>query len=610
MTRFALAFALCALVMAQPQVSITAPDPGVKPQPRTPTRYTEYNAALLNAMLYAWDTDRDHVIVPAWIETSRFDFVADGGGDDPRPALRAAIEQKFAFTAQWVSRPTEVWVLRNVKRDDQPQTAGADAEGAAGGNPFSPGELNGTYTIGNLTHLLQFFLKAMVVDETSPGDARYRITARWTVGDSGGLARALLENGLELTSETRDIKFLAINGGLQPEAAPASSYPCQPASSMASAIEALPDAGDLSRSWEARMAQRRKLMEESGGVFAGMAAGDAIRDKPYLAADWDWALAQYRKLPDSLAGAFLEARLIGGLQPARARTLLQAALKREPDYPWAHLGLAELARNAREAEPELRQFLKACPSSLAAAALFEKAQDIGLLREAAAALRGAIGARQDDAALEAESHVWHIHRKTGEPGPLAGQLFAIRALDRGADRVWLAVLTDGYRLAGDEKSAADLVEQVLARNPTSQLAFEIARARWAAQHPVSDSGYAAELARAVEEWAFQWPQLPQVVFERWNALSAMPGTPGDELEGAAAFYLQVAKLYPDLNQPVPAPLAVARVLGARKLRAADLKAWTEQGLAEAREEERFPLEAEDPQVRRVAQQWLAGLKSR
>jgi len=610
MTRLALALTLFAVAtVAQPRISITAPDPDVKAQPRTATCYTEYNAALLNAVLYAWETDREHAIVPSWIETARFDFVADGGGTDPRPALRAAIELKFFFSAEWQSRPTEVWVLRKARRDADSQTASADS-GAPAGNPFSPGVLDGTYAIENLRHLLQFILNGMVADETESGDARYRITAHWTPGDSGGLARAMGENGFELTRETREIRFLVINGGQPPEAAAASSYPCQPDSSLAAAIAALPDVGDLSRSWEARMAPRRKLLDVSAGVFAGMAAADAIRDKPYLAADWDWALAQFRKLPDSLAAAFLEARLIGGLAPAKARALLDAALQRAPDYPWAHLEMAELARNPREADPELRQFLKACPSSLAAGAIFEKAQDPELLRAAAAALRAAIGARQDDDALVAESHVWHIHRKLGEPGPQAGQLAAIRALDRGADRVWLGVLNEGYRIAGDEASGPSLAEQIATAHPASQLAFEILHARWETGHPASGAGYASELARAVDEWAFEWPQLPQIVFERWRALAALPEAPADQLESAAAFFLQVSGLYPDLRQPVPAPLSVAQVLGARKLRTADLKAWTEQGIAQAREQERFPLEAEDSQLRRAAQQRLASLKAR
>jgi hypothetical protein len=67
--------------------------------------------------------------------------------------------------------------------------------------------------------------------------------------------------------------------------------------------------------------------------------------------------------------------------------------------------------------------------------------------------------------------------------------------------------------------------------------------------------------------------------------------------------MQVSKLYPDLYQPVPAPLAVAVALGGHP-------AWISQGLAQAREEERYASGAEDPQVRRAAQQRLSALEAK
>jgi hypothetical protein len=157
------------------------------------------------------------------------------------------------------------------------------------------------YSSEFLVHMLQFNLRGLLVDETASGAARYKISARWTPQDDAGMIHALRENGFELAKETRDIKFLIVNGGVPPEtAAPSPQFSCEASPALVAAITALPPVSELSLSWDARMAPRHKLSQQFGGAIANMAVQDAILDKPYLAGDWDSALAEYRQMSDRL----------------------------------------------------------------------------------------------------------------------------------------------------------------------------------------------------------------------------------------------------------------------------------------------------------------------
>jgi hypothetical protein len=167
-----------------------------------------------------------------------------------------------------------------------------------------------------------------------------------------------------------------------------------------------------------------------------------------------------------LLGKFLEARLLGAEQAARAEPLLRQVLKSAPDFAWAHLALAQLLapdeKWSDEVETHVRAFRKLCPASLAAASLYEHVASHSYRYELRTELERLLEPRSDEKALALYPTLWRLRSKVWGLGRMGlvytirRDLDRLRALDRPSSPMWAKTLLDGDGLIEDQESIASL----------------------------------------------------------------------------------------------------------------------------------------------------------
>ncbi|MCW5977553.1 MAG: TIGR03435 family protein [Bryobacteraceae bacterium] len=441
-----LAVALVALASAQPSVSIALPGKDTLPATPRPGLFVRPNGRVIDAVSWAYKTEPLRIVAPEWFLEARYDFVVDAGDGAPEPALRQALEEKFAIVGGWETRPVDTWILERSPQGAALRLADGERRGLEGRS----GSIRGAAEPSVLARVLRMLLQREVLDETGIGGA-FQISISWRPGDEDSMIRAFREAGFDLRREYRDTKVLVVYSAWWPDAPKPPRYACEPNPAVKGAIEAL-SSYDVSLPFEQRFASRRELVEEyPEDIFAGMAAQEVVRGQPDLNAEREWALRHYERMQDRTAADFLHARLLGKVDPAGSRALLRKVIEREPDFAWAHLALAEAAGTASEAEGALRRFRERCPSSLADAPLYERVTDPELLRAASDAFQRSLAGPIDAASLAAFPHYWRIRRRAGTPNwPanwLALDLARIRAMARPSDPAWVAALEAGRELA-------------------------------------------------------------------------------------------------------------------------------------------------------------------
>ncbi len=592
------------LAFAQPEIGIR-PDSGKRAHMTSSADGLDAGSAtLLQAVAWAYDIDAALIDAPPWFGETRYDFVARGAGSQTREAFQQALVEYFRMAVVREQRYVPVWLLRWPKGGKdlvaaEPQTRSSGLVGSWGGR--SALLRCGACSIEQLVWYLQRTLKTRVIDETGLG-GYYTFAAEWDSGDENAMMRAFREDiGLSLTKEFRPAEVLVVISAERPAAPAQRRYTCEASEGLRNAVERLPPIDDLSRSWHARLAPRGDLIDHFGSEpLAWLPAQDAMRAHPHLAKDWDAALERYGKMSDPLLRQFLEARLFLELKPGHARTQLSDVVLRAPDFPWAHVALAELATmhpaRVAELESHLRSFRELCPESLAAAHLYEHVQDPSLVSELLLSLSRTVSGRIDDEAISAYSALWHLRNRAWKPplssaGALRRDLSQLRMLDRASSTAWRDALRKGYRIAGDDAALKALDERVLRAQPLSDAAFRITRARWFAGHGPRDAGYADHYLEATDDWMKQWPNLPQPLLDRWNAL-LLSKAPAAQLSAHATILIESWQHYPDQFLDDPIPLLVGRVLTEALL--------LTKSRAQAEEEERYRLGSESPQIREAA----------
>ncbi len=180
-----------------------------------------------------------------------------------------------------------------------------------------------------------------------------------------------------------------IASNLSPAPGSRPSYPCEPAPEIRRALNSLPNMADFRIPFEQRMKPLRALLEKyPRDIFVQRRYQDTFRQKFNIYQEFDRALAMYRSKPGDPVFGYLEARLTGGFDTAKAEAMLNEIIAKEPGFPWPHLAIAELtdrpgARDAGKAETHLRAFLAACPSSVDGYALLRTVEDSEMIRDGA-----------------------------------------------------------------------------------------------------------------------------------------------------------------------------------------------------------------------------------
>lgn len=127
---------------------------------------------------------------------------------DARALLRGLLEHSFSYTARWERRRMDVLVLRRLPgvESEAFQRSDNTVTGMAGRLGF---HLSGVPIQFIAESLGRLVFQRPVVDETRlPG--RYRIDVDWKLDDPASAIAALLEVGLEVVAERREVQVLIV----------------------------------------------------------------------------------------------------------------------------------------------------------------------------------------------------------------------------------------------------------------------------------------------------------------------------------------------------------------------------------------------------------------
>jgi uncharacterized protein (TIGR03435 family) len=554
-------------------------------------------ASLLLLVQYAFNleinpsykADQAPIIAPDWFQAAKFDVRAHSALRDVREAVKEALIEKYALVHHWESRPIEVWVMRQAL---PPPEQGAESARPQSGSSCraSAGLIEGTGCTASILRLiLRQTLSPPIIDETSLDDY-YRISLKWDPKDTDSLARELREKlGIEMKRETRGIDTLVIDSAMQPAPPREESprFPCEPEPWLRAALDQSLPMDDLSLPYEERMKVQRALAKDHrNSVFAQMALQDGFRSLPNLSQEWDRAIASYREFKDDFLAPFLEARLIVWNQPGFAKKMIESLLGMEPQFPWAHLTMVEVAEAAPGGNPELaekhmREFRRLCPQCLAAFPHFGQVRDRAMLRQAADDLARILNTKVGAEVYVCWPYLWELRLRAATGDEVASvrellrqDLMRVRLLDRTGDTAWIQAVRRGHELLGDSAGAASFETYLrTCRRPAS----------------------------------LGW----QAALDRWRVASTRAGAPEAELVAAAEGLLTAADLWPDAVPPgVPVPILIAEACAHRAVHLDEARKLVEEGVRQSQAQQKYRLQSELPNVLRAALQAEKETKSR
>lgn len=266
-----------------------------------------------------------------------------------------------------------------------------------------------------------------------------------------------------------------VSGLAQTSQSPSS---CEMAPAVRQALNNLPNAWDARIPLEERMKPVRALLEKyPRDLFVQQRYQDMFRGHTDLYKEFDAAFALYRARPDDPTLRYLEARLTAGFHRPKAEEMLNDLIARQPDFPWPHLAIAEMtdrsgARDAKKAEPHLRAFLAACPSSVEGYALLRTAEDPEMIREGAAKLRPLLEAQGDYVSWPYWRYLWDLEFRAApkEQQETVRQRVlkdaeSLKKLPPAPSREWFQILDYAANLTKDQDLRSWLEETVLQKFP-------------------------------------------------------------------------------------------------------------------------------------------------
>lgn len=277
--------------------------------------------------------------------------------------------------------------------------------------------------------------------------------------------------------------------------------------------------------------------------------------------------------PDDPVFLYLHARMADDREARREA--YTTALAADPDFPWAHLGMASVAmgdaadakKDAREedepagaateghpAVPHLARFLELCPDRLYEVLVNSRSVDAPAFWEARLpGFRERIEAAPADH-LRALPRLWELEFRLAELAEheavrerIAEDLAAVEALGSD-DRETLDVLKQGYELTGESEKAEAIEARLREADPCSQDAVYATISAWSDEHPPSEQDLPEEERReamaAFAEVTAGWVERCPDAYSFWNArmraLADSEDTPPTEIAAAAG---RVAELY-------------------------------------------------------------------
>ena len=386
---------------------------------------------------------------------------------------------------------------------------------------------------------------------------------------------------------------------------------CSPSTAVKAALDQLPTQSPADTEWEFHQKHSTAIQELLTRFPGDLFVQRAYVESMYRRADKDKVIAEYKsryeRSPDDPAVAYLYAMAIDGRESADAIKILDAALRKAPQFPWLHLALASLYGtpvflNKDEKVKQVKAFLAACPESLDGYGQLTSLDDKEVLASNAAKLRDLLQTRTDPDAIRSYETLWSIEFKAlavseydGLRKQVAEDLKRIRALNREDKREWYYTLEEGYKLANDQKQADWANDERQRRLPQP---WELAsRSKWDKDHPRPQTDEAAdkkrsyytELLKQTDVWLKERPKMSGIWGSRLVAMEHLDDIPAADVEAVADEYLKLLTNEAGPDGPGSYDyFTIARVLSKKHLQPERVLEVAGKGLAQAQVESSEP----------------------
>src|ERR1051325_3750793 len=289
--------------------------------------------------------------------------------------------------------------------------------------------------------------------------------------------------------------------------------------------------------------RRRYLDTRLGGISL---------DKQPLIAEYR---AEMEKNPNDPVAVYLYSRLLVHTETKEAIRLLTKLIHDAPEFPWAHLQLAEIYntpnfRDAAKLKEHLNQWFTQCPANLAGNNLVSRSGDKEMMTSAAQRLRARLESSTRDEDLGYWDQLWTIEFKLKtvpehpqERAQIVEDVKRIRA--RNINNLpWFETLRAGYKQAGDkagERWAQDELVRVLPQTPAARRTIQ---SRFFDAHPyprgenavAEKQAYHRAVVQATAEWIKRWPDDEYTWSTRLGSLIALDHVASVDVETAYNVY--------------------------------------------------------------------------
>ncbi|HEX7774353.1 MAG TPA: redoxin family protein, partial [Pyrinomonadaceae bacterium] len=264
------------------------------------------------------------------------------------------------------------------------------------------------------------------------------------------------------------------------------------------------------------------------------------------------------KNPRDPVAVYLYSRLLIGRNTKEVIELSNKLLQLSPDFPWAHLQLAEIYdyptfKDTTKSAEHLKQFTSKCPKSLDGLRLIARTGNKTLMTSAAQSLRSR---RESSTAIEDLAYwdqLWTLEFKI-KPVPeheqvrkqIAADLTRLRAGDLDIQER-LEALQAGYKQLGDKTGQRFVAEEFLRRMPESSAARRVVQSRFFDEHPypkfespdAEKQAFHKAVVQVTSEWLKQWPDDELTLSNRVRSLMQVEEPTNEDVEAAYNAFARV-----------------------------------------------------------------------
>lgn len=352
---------------------------------------------------------------------------------------------------------------------------------------------------------------------------------------------------------------------------------------------------------ERQIAMLQELLKKYPGDFHVQRRYQDAR-RSGLLVDWAPLAADYRaqmeKNPRDPVAVYLYSRLLIGRNTKETIELSNKLIQLSPDFPWAHLQLAEIYdyptfKDSTKSVEHLKQWMSKCPKSLDALRLISRAGNKNLMTSAAQSLRSRLESSTAIDDLAYWDQLWTLEFKI-KPVPeheqlrkqMAADLTRIRAGDLDSQER-LEALQTGYKQLGDKAGQRFVEEEFLRRMPKSSAARRVVQSRFFDEHkyPKFESSdeekqaFHKAVVQVTSEWLKRWPDDELTLSNRVRSLMAVAESTNEDIEAAYNAFARVHDGQTSYSIP-PLENTVARVYLKRGFHLEAVPAILQKGIDE------------------------------